>query len=111
MIHGDNDPSPPRIAEFLLRLVLPRGVVGRSMLGDLREEYGERLRTGGAPLANSWYWREALFFSVRYRWARLASRRVLKRLPAHDSTDRGGRATYKGFKDRWIMVASIWSDV
>ncbi len=107
----DDDASPPRIAEMALRFVLPRGVVGRSMLGDLREEYGERLRRGGAALANSWYWREALFFSVRYRWARLASRRVLKRRPAHDSTDRGSRASYKGFKDRWIMVASIWSDV
>ncbi len=111
MTRSNNDPSPPRIAEFLLRLVLPRGTVGQSMLGDLREEYDEHLRRGGASLANSWYWREALFFSVRYPWARLASRRVLRQRLAPDGEGRWNRGTYKGFKERWIVMASIWNDV
>ena len=33
--------SPPRWAERTLKLSLPEGIVRDSILGDLREEYGE----------------------------------------------------------------------
>ncbi len=48
-------PRPPRLAEWLLGLVLPVGVIGRSILGDAREEFAEYVRKGGfAPAV--WYW-------------------------------------------------------
>jgi putative ABC transport system permease protein len=47
--------GPPRLAEALLGLVLPPGVVGDSILGDAREEHAEHVRRGGfAPAL--WYW-------------------------------------------------------
>jgi putative ABC transport system permease protein len=50
---------PPSIAESLLRRVLPSDAAGRSVLGDLMEEYQRRAdRNVGA--ARRWYWREAL---------------------------------------------------
>ena len=46
---------PPRVAERLLRLFLPVGVVGDSIVGDAREEYAEYMRSGGLMPA-VWYW-------------------------------------------------------
>jgi putative ABC transport system permease protein len=51
--------EPPRLAEWLLRKVLPAGVVGDSILGDAREEYAEYTRRGGVA-APAWYWLHAL---------------------------------------------------
>lgn len=50
-----NRRHPPRAAEWLLRLFLPPGLVGDSILGDAREEFAEYVRRGGrAP--SVWYW-------------------------------------------------------
>ena len=38
--------DPPRVAEWLLRQVVPAGVAGRSILGDAREEFCEHLAAG-----------------------------------------------------------------
>jgi len=61
MNHSSNPRTrrPPPLAEALLGSVLPGDAAGRSVLGDLREEYGRRERSGGA-VARLWYWREAL---------------------------------------------------
>ncbi len=57
--------DPPRLAERLLRLVLPTGTVGDSILGDAREEYAEYVRTRGfAP--GIWYWIHATRLACRY---------------------------------------------
>lgn len=48
--------QPPRVAESLLRLVVPAGVVGDSIVGDAREEYEEYVRSG-RPLPRLWYWK------------------------------------------------------
>ena len=46
---------PPRLAEALLSRVVGPGVVGRSIVGDAREEYAAHVRSGGfAP--RLWYW-------------------------------------------------------
>ena len=50
-----SDFNPPALAEALLRLAVPSGVVGDSIIGDAREEYAAYARSGGfAP--GLWYW-------------------------------------------------------
>jgi predicted permease len=54
-------------------LLLPKGVTGLSIAGDLREEYRElALRIGVSP-ARAWYWRAAMALVVRYSSARMRS--------------------------------------
>ena len=48
--------EPPRIWESMLRQVLPPGTVGRSILGDLREEHARRHARDPAE-ARAWYQR------------------------------------------------------
>jgi len=55
--------APPRLAAWLLRRTLPRGVRGDSVRGDLLEEWRAR---GGTRAASAWYWRHALSLSARY---------------------------------------------
>lgn len=57
--------EPPRLAEWLLGRVLPRDVVGRSILGDVREEHAEYVGRGGwAP--DVWYWLHAARVAAGY---------------------------------------------
>ena len=56
--------TPPRGWEALLRRALPVGSVGRSILGDLREEHGRRAAHDPAA-ADRWYRREALSVALR----------------------------------------------
>ena len=58
---------PPRIAVWLLRRTLTRGVRGESIVGDLLEDWRAR---GGTRAATVWYWRHALSLSARYAWRR-----------------------------------------
>lgn len=59
------DARPPRLAQWLLKRTLPRGVRGDSIRGDLVEEL--RSRPGSSQSAR-WYWRHALSLSIRYSW-------------------------------------------
>jgi putative ABC transport system permease protein len=63
--HGTGIPREPRAR--LVRRLLPRGVRGDTMLGDLVEEWRVR---GGTRAATAWYWRQALSLAVRYAWRR-----------------------------------------
>lgn len=56
---------PPRGALWLLRMVLPAGVVGDSIVGDAHEEYGEYVRRGG-PAAELWFWAHAARIACGY---------------------------------------------
>ncbi len=60
------DPTPPRIAELLLRVALPPGVVGESTKGDLDQEFAEALAGGSPSRARAWYVLESLKFAARY---------------------------------------------
>jgi predicted permease len=51
--------SPPRLAESLLRRLLPQGPEGRAILGDLHEDFIRKERKDGQGAARAWYWREA----------------------------------------------------
>ncbi|HEX6200269.1 MAG TPA: ABC transporter permease [Thermoanaerobaculia bacterium] len=64
--------EPPRAAEGLLRRLLPEGVVGRSILQDLRREYRALAERRGRP-PRLWYWRQVLSLGGHYGLARLGS--------------------------------------
>ncbi len=57
--------GPPRLAEWLLRHVLPVGEAGDTIRGDLLEEWRHR---GESAAATRWYWRQTLSLSARYAW-------------------------------------------
>ena len=67
-------PSPPRAASLLLELLLPRGIQGDSIRGDLLEEFHTRAATRGAASARSRYWRDAVPLMCRYGLRRVAAR-------------------------------------
>ena len=84
---------PPGLARWILRRRLPRGPRADAILGDLEEEYRDRLRRrpahGRRPSADTrlrariWYWREALSVAARYAFEPepfVADRRGTRRL-------------------------------
>jgi len=56
---------PPVLASALLRLMLPKGIVRDSILGDFWEEYGQRAAAGSSLDARLWYWRQAIGLGSR----------------------------------------------
>ena len=52
--------SPPRLAEWLLRALIPDPRLEQAVLGDLAEEWADRVRRDGERAANRWYRREAM---------------------------------------------------
>lgn len=57
---------PPRLAEALLRRLLPSDAHGRTIVGDLHEEHRELVARHGSLRADLWYWRETLVTGVGY---------------------------------------------
>jgi predicted permease len=64
-------PPPPRHVGLLLERVLPDDDVGRSILGDLAEEFRSRAESGLSG-ARWWYRREALGIVARRLWEAVA---------------------------------------
>jgi len=60
------NPTPPRLAAALLRRVLPPGVAGESIKGDLDQEFAESASCSSPTRARAWYVLESLKFAVRY---------------------------------------------
>jgi hypothetical protein len=61
---------PPAVADWLLRVLLPRGRETDVIRGDLIEEFRRRAAAAGRPSASAWFYREALssiFQGHRYR--------------------------------------------
>jgi putative ABC transport system permease protein len=58
--------APPRLGEWLLKRSVPPGVVGRSIVGDAREEYLEYARSNAVIPARLWYWLYILPIIARY---------------------------------------------
>jgi predicted permease len=56
--------DPPRFTRSVLRWLLGPGTIGRSVLGDLDEEYRDRATLAPRP-ARRWYRREAIGIAVR----------------------------------------------
>jgi putative ABC transport system permease protein len=57
---------PPRLATRLLNSLLPRGVEGDTIRGDLLEEYAARANRSPSSAA-MWYWRTVFSVLLRYR--------------------------------------------
>ena len=55
---------PPPILEVPLRTILPKGITGESILGDLREEYSSDRSCFSPFRANLRYFRKALSIGV-----------------------------------------------
>jgi predicted permease len=53
------DPRPPRSASALIRLLLPLELE-QAILGDLSEEYAERVKESGRRRAAAWFWLQAI---------------------------------------------------
>ena len=85
--------DPPRLATWVLRRALPKGVRGETILGDFIEEWNarvarlkparstegaralsaggaRRLQPSGRYAVTIWYWRQALLVAARYGWRR-----------------------------------------
>ena len=86
--------QPPRVGELLLRWCLPGGVVGMSIVGDLREEFREQSRSRRIPSLHMWYWNRAIRLGGWYLWTRLRGRRN-KPLPSRAAFT--GGITMQGF--------------
>lgn len=61
---------PPRLAERILKRLVPSGIVGESMVGDAREAYAERSRQYGRVLAWLRYWLDLWNIAITYRHGR-----------------------------------------
>src|SRR5215207_17315 len=67
--------GPPRLAEWLLRLVVGGALGGEAILGDLAEEHRAERRARGRLDAWLWYCREAAGIAGRFAVARHRARR------------------------------------
>ena len=65
--------TPPRLASALLRVLLPRGMDGDTIQGDLLEEFSVRARRSRVRAA-FWYWRVVFSLLIRYHPARIVRR-------------------------------------
>ena len=64
--------EPPRIAEWIARVMTERAPYGDAIVGDMREGYARMLRdTPGR--ARRWYWRKSLSIAAHYLPARVRS--------------------------------------
>lgn len=92
MPRGRRD-APPRLAELLLALCLPRGPIRQTILGDLREEYRWRCASEPEWRVRAWYSRQLIEVGGHYLAARPFRRRINRKLrKLHDGTmiDTGG---------------------
>ena len=64
-------PSPPPLAERILRLTIRDSEWREAVSGDLREEFAEAVGRHGLPAARASYWRHALGLAARFAAGRL----------------------------------------
>lgn len=57
---------PPRLATTLLRFALPNDTRGRSIAGDLLQEYEEKADSASRVYLWLWYWGQSLALGARY---------------------------------------------
>ena len=70
---GDREPGsarPPRLADWILKRVLPLGKRGESILGDLHEEFFRFPVPGSRFPTILWYWQQTLRLALRYATSR-----------------------------------------
>ena len=80
------DHPAPRLPQALLRVLLPRGLAGDALLGDLQQEFARRAHEDGRNQAQRWYWGQTVSLGSRYLWERLTPPNV-PRLKKHSMVD------------------------
>jgi putative ABC transport system permease protein len=61
--------APPKLATIIARRALTRDGSGRSVLGELQQEFDDRVTRHGNQRARRWYWRQALSLWLWAAWA------------------------------------------
>ncbi len=80
-------PRPPRLAERILRRLLPDGPDGKTIVGDLHEEFVGVASRRGLWQASLWYWSQVVSTGFGYsRPGRAAFERRLQDLRDSSST-------------------------
>jgi len=87
--------GPPTLVETILRWCLPDGVVGQSILGDLREEFSSDLRSNPPGRANLLYLRRAISVGLRFAG----------RPPPHTNRQRNRK------RDSGGTMSTLWHDL
>ncbi len=59
--------NPPRLAELILRKLVPAGIVGETIVGDAREEYAQDVASMGRTRAWLLYWTNVVNVGKAYR--------------------------------------------
>lgn len=68
--------APPPLAERLLSALVPDAGWRDSIIGDLREEFGDLVSATNSAAARRWYWRQSLSIGGRAVTARFGLRRL-----------------------------------
>jgi len=105
---------PPRLAQLLLRISLPRGFQREAILGDFWEDYRYRWHSQSPGRARAWYWRELLSVSARSWGARLSGvvRRRRKSMAAGGAPAPGtGGMPPIGQRSKASMMSLIWNTI
>lgn len=103
-------PDPPRFWACLLRIILPDGVVSHTIMGDLHEEYGDRVVQGGLPGARSWYRRESIGIGARAarRWAMRSDEWERRTFSGQPNVKRQGDSMFSNWlRDVWYAWRSL----
>ncbi len=80
-----DSPTPPRLAEWLVRVVAARSTHVDSVLGDLNEEF-VRLAARSSGAAARWYWRRTLSIAIHFLPLWFRRPRTTSPVPTRDST-------------------------
>ena len=91
--------GPPRLAEWLLSLLLPGGGVRESVLGDLHEMWVARAATAGRGSATMWYWGHAARIALGYTVRRFGRGRPRGFAPPTRTWDGRGNEMIDSVKD------------
>ena len=105
---------PPRLAQLLLRISLPRGFQREAILGDFREDYRHRWLSQSPRRARAWYWREGLGVSARSWSSRLSGvvRRRRKCMVAGGASAPGtGGMPPIDQRGKTSMMSLIWNTI
>ena len=102
-------PRPPRVAEAMLRAALPGDLRGRTMLGDLLQEYEERAASSHRATLWFWYWVQAVELGARYALHRIRNYHAVKQTITNVAW---GHAVTKAQKPRKEdAMGNLWTDL
>ena len=104
--------APPHLAERILTAFLPSGVVGRSILGDAREEFADHVRRAGRARASAWYWGYALRLAAGYAWRRRRDEtQVMGTAPRERARALLERIVTTVREGRELEMGTLWKDL